>query len=187
MYNTTTWLETALLIYWKTQWRSNYGPVVVENGKESSHWRGVRRAIMDKVRAGEALSLHEESALLADLAAEEVKCVEKAILAGRTHREIANLVETPAGLRALCGGGRLELTGGMSKIMNESGLAGRGWDLFYHDGCWSTRDNGEKVFRGFRSGDGWVDEIVIPADKAVAVLTPGDGQNLSLLVVYPKA
>lgn len=178
--------ETALLISWKAQWMGNYGPVVVEKTRESSHWRGVRREVMDKVSTGQALTLHEDSIIRTDLAAEEVKSVEKALRAGRTLRETAHMVESPAGLRALCGGGRLEWTGGMSKIMNESGLAGRGWDLFYHSGCWSTRDNGEKVFRGFRSGSGWVDEIVIPTDKAVSVLTPGDGQNLSLLVVYPK-
>jgi hypothetical protein len=183
---TTAWRETVLLIHWKTQWRDSYGPVVVEKTRESSHWRGVRREILDKVSAGQALSLHEESVLLADLATEEAKSVENALRAGYPVREVAHLVETPAGLRALCGGGRIEWTGGLSRIMTESGLKGRGWDIFYHSGYWQSRDNGEKVFRGFRSGSGWVDEIVIPADKAVAVLTPGDGQNLSLLVEYPK-
>jgi hypothetical protein len=117
----------------------------------------------------------------------EVESIKVAMAAGLPMSEVGLLVQTPEGLRALCGGGRVEWTGGLINIMRESGLESRGWWLFHHDGHWRVCQSGQRVFRGYMTRDGWIDEVVIPADKSLAVLTRGDGYSLSLMVVYPKA
>jgi len=171
---------------WKTSWRDTHGPVVVEYFRHSQYWAMIDATLLKKVEAGEMLTVHEGDTVTKALVAAERTAVIDALRAGLPLSVVGGLVETAAGLRALCGDGPIFWTGCLVQLMKDTGLERRGWELFSHNSHWVRRDNGDRVFSGYyATGLGYRDQVIIPADREVALLTVGDGRELGLLVSFP--